>query len=329
MSTAIVNRLPPVLQTNYAPLLPYLAKEGLRELCINQPEELWLEFDDGRWEFHKDYNLNLVSLNLLADSLANATKQVFSAREKPVLACEMPGLKHRIQIASGQMVDTDFAMSMRLATKRMFQIQDFGIGFGVKQTQKKKRLAAIVETAKTAGSDEAWYKAIEELVLNKANILVSGGTSTGKTQFLNQLISFIPKDDRIVTIEDVKELNIIQPNNVRLLKSKTNSDLAGTEYKDIINTTTRMRPDRIICGELDTENTMTFLRSLNTGHDGSMGTVHANQGEALEAIAQNVAYSGKSGDAAKNQAKKVLNVIIQLEKVKNTKVIQDIQLLES
>lgn len=321
---AKILHLPVILKANYAPLLPYLAEEGLRELCINKPCEVWLEFAGGRWERREDEKLNIVSLELLASSLATMTGQSYSKRQKPTLACEMPALKHRIQITSGQMVDSGFALSMRIRTEAHFELKDFGINFGEKTHSNKDKINVLAGEMKQAPSPEAIYNIIARAVELKANILVAGGTSTGKTQFLNSLLSMIPDTERLITIEDVKELEIHQPNHVRLIKSKTNADSAGIEYKDLINATTRMRPDRIICGELDTENTLTFLRALNTGHEGSMGTVHANPDMALSAIARNVSYSGLSGSEAKKEARDVLDVIIQLNRTN-----QDRRVIES
>ena len=122
--------------------------------------------------------------------------------------------------------------------------------------------------------------------------MVAGGTSSGKTTFLNSLIQAIPNETRLIVIEDTQELVVDQPNNVRILKSKTGTDVAGVTYPAIINACMRLRPDSLLLGEFDIENTLPFLRLLNTGHGGSMATIHANSASgALKALVKNATLS--------------------------------------
>lgn len=122
---------------------------------------------------------------------------------------------------------------------------------------------------------------LKELTAAGYTILVSGGTSTGKTTFLNALSQYIPKEERIVTIEDNVELRLMEHENlVRLEAKKAVSNEAGEiTIRDLIKTALRMRPTRIIIGEVRGEETADFLTCLNTGHEGSLGSVHANSPE--------------------------------------------------
>lgn len=119
---------------------------------------------------------------------------------------------------------------------------------------------------------------LQRLVTARYNIFISGGTGSGKTTFLNALSSFIPADERIVTIEDSAELQIRNiPNLVRLETRNDNMETGnGITIRDLIKTALRMRPDRIIVGEIRGAEALDMLQAMNTGHDGSLSTGHAN-----------------------------------------------------
>src|SRR5438105_12933542 len=119
-------------------------------------------------------------------------------------------------------------------------------------------------------------------VVARRNILVSGGTGSGKTTFLNVLSSFIPYKERIVTIEDTTELRLHQEHVVTLESKLANVEGAGAyTIRDLVRNALRMRPDRIIVGEVRGGEALDMLQAMNTGHDGSMTTVHANSSEEV------------------------------------------------
>src|SRR6266550_504791 len=118
---------------------------------------------------------------------------------------------------------------------------------------------------------------LEAAVRTKLNILVSGGTSSGKTTLLNILSSFIPAEERIVTVEDAAELQLRQHHVIRLESRPPNVEGKGAiEIRDLVRNALRMRPDRIIVGECRGGEALDMLQAMNTGHEGSMSTVHAN-----------------------------------------------------
>jgi pilus assembly protein CpaF len=131
-------------------------------------------------------------------------------------------------------------------------------------------------------SEEA-AELLKKLVRAKYSIIVSGGTGSGKTTFLNALSQYIPNDERIITIEDSAELQIQEiPNLVRLETRNSNTEgVAAITIRDLIRSALRMRPDRIIVGECRGAEAFDMLQALNTGHDGSLSTVHANSGQDL------------------------------------------------
>ncbi|MES2935070.1 MAG: ATPase, T2SS/T4P/T4SS family, partial [Pseudomonadota bacterium] len=118
---------------------------------------------------------------------------------------------------------------------------------------------------------------LRNAVLHRRNIIVSGGTGTGKTTFLNMLSRFIPDDERIVTIEDAAELTLDQPNLVSLESRPSNAEGKGqVSIRDLVRNSLRMRPDRIVIGECRGGEALDMLQAMNTGHDGSLTTLHAN-----------------------------------------------------
>jgi pilus assembly protein CpaF len=118
---------------------------------------------------------------------------------------------------------------------------------------------------------------ISALVKAKTNILVSGGTGSGKTTLLNIMSSFIPSNERIITIEDAAELRLQQPHVVRLETRPANLEgKGGITQRDLLRNTLRMRPDRIVIGEVRGAEVLDMLQAMNTGHEGSLTTIHAN-----------------------------------------------------
>ena len=118
---------------------------------------------------------------------------------------------------------------------------------------------------------------LEALIKARLNMLISGGTGSGKTTLLNTLSGFIPHDERIVTIEDAAELQLQQPHVVRLETRPPNIEGKGeVTQRELVRNALRMRPDRIIIGECAAREALDMLQAMNTGHDGSLTTIHAN-----------------------------------------------------
>jgi type IV secretion system protein VirB11 len=282
-----------LLEKNLEILKPYLRKKDIVEICINQPGKAWLEKTTGEWVVKKDKNLTLSKLLSMTKLLAENSGQDFN-EEYPMLSMAIPGYGYRLQVISGSAVDSGFSLSIRLGTAQDLPLSSW---FNKDQVLKLKQL---IEDRKT--------------------ILVSGGTGSGKTTLLNALIKYIDNKDRIITLEDSKELVVNQPNNVRLLKSKTGTDVAKLGYKEYINTIMRFRPDRILLGEIDMENAFGFFKLLNTGHDGLFSTIHANSPKAaIEALTLNCVFNGVDGDfeLIENYLKTHISTVIQVKRIVN------------
>jgi len=160
---------------------------------------------------------------------------------------------------------------------------------------------------------------LEAMVQARLNILISGGTGTGKTTFLNVLSSFIPNDERIVTIEDSAELQLQQEHIVRLETRPANLEGMGEiTQRDLVKNALRMRPDRIILGEVRSGEALDMLQAMNTGHDGSLATIHANAPrDALTRLETMVSMAGLHipDKAIRHQISSAVNVVIQIARL--------------
>jgi septum site-determining protein MinD len=169
---------------------------------------------------------------------------------------------------------------------------------------------------------------LKTAVLAKLNILISGGTGSGKTTLLNILSSFIPESDRIITIEDSAELKLRQPHVVTLESRPANIEGKGEIFiRDLVKNSLRMRPDRIIIGECRGAEALDMLQAMNTGHDGSLTTIHSNSSrEALSRLETLVMYAGFElpVKAIKEQIVGAIDLIVQVSRFKDgsRKVIQ-------
>jgi pilus assembly protein CpaF len=154
-------------------------------------------------------------------------------------------------------------------------------------------------------------------------VLVSGGTSSGKTSLLNALAFFIPKHERVVTIEDTAELSLNHPHVVRLESRPGGFDGAGVvSIRDLLRNTLRMRPDRIIVGEVRGGEVLEMLQAMNTGHDGSMGTIHASSPrECLYRLEMLAGFSGYQGSevSLRRQISNAIDFIVQIGRQSNGK----------
>ena len=163
---------------------------------------------------------------------------------------------------------------------------------------------------------------LELLVKAKYNIFVSGGTGSGKTTFLNALSNFIPRDERIITIEDSAELQIKNIDNLVSLETRNaNASGAGeVTIRDLIKSSLRMRPERIIVGECRGGEALDMLQAMNTGHDGSLSTGHANSTEDMLSRLETMVLQGSAGlplEAIRQQIASAVDIIIHLSRLRD------------
>ena len=175
---------------------------------------------------------------------------------------------------------------------------------------------------------------LQMLVKAKYNIFISGGTGSGKTTFLNALSNYIPFDERVITIEDSAELQITGVDNLVSLETKqANSEGKGAiTIKDLIKYSLRMRPERIVVGEVRGEEALDMLQAMNTGHDGSLSTGHANSARDMLSRLETMVLQGASGlplDAVRRQIGSALDIIVHLSRMRDhsRKVVQIVEVI--
>lgn len=168
---------------------------------------------------------------------------------------------------------------------------------------------------------------IQRAVAHDATILISGGTSTGKTTLLNAISGFLPADDRIIVIEDTAELHLPHPNIVRLEARRAQRDLPAVSIRDLLRAALRHRPDRIIVGEVRGGEALDLLEALNTGHAGTLSTIHANSAEqALNRFASCVLQSAIDlpYEVIRQQIASCVNLVVHLTRSHGSRRVADV-----
>lgn len=171
--------------------------------------------------------------------------------------------------------------------------------------------------------DEPVDRLLQAAVRSRCNILISGGTSSGKTSLLNALAFYIPKTERVVTVEDTAELALNHPHVVRLEARQAGYDGSGEiSIRELLRNSLRMRPDRVVVGEVRGAEVIDMLQAMNTGHEGSMATIHANSPrECVYRVEMLAGFAGFQGseDSLRRQIASALDFIIQIGRLPNGK----------
>lgn len=295
------------------PLASFLARPDVTDIYINEPGAVWLETVTGGVEHHLAPALNEALLGRLARQVASLTHQGIS-REHPLLAAALPD-GSRIQIAAPPATRRSYAIAIRKhvnADLTLDDLEDRSMFAHVRAVDAGDPVEVELKRLYDAGAYKAFLR---QAVRARKTIVVSGGTSTGKTTFANALIKEIPADERLIFIEDTPEIKIAHANAVGLLAVRGNLGEASVTTEDLLVASLRMRPDRIILGEIRGAEAFTFLRAVNTGHPGSITTVHADTPErALEQIALQCVHTYQRLSPADMAIylRSVIDIVIQL-----------------
>lgn len=252
--------------------IPEARRDDVIELCINPDGSLWGEFQGDHFMRRLDTVLTKIDIKDLASQIADKASTPMG-KNKPIISVSVPyhGRSIRAQVIQPPAVRDGYAIALRFFSTLPLEDIELKFLFGAERSleaERQQKNLALREVV--AGGDI--YEATKFCVKNKLNMIVSGGTSTGKTVAARKILDDVPSDERIITIEEAAELVPTQPNTVTLI---SNRDMPAQSADVLLTSTLRMRPDRIVLGEVRGQEAMTFLEAINTGHGGSMTTLHA------------------------------------------------------
>jgi type IV secretion system protein VirB11 len=329
MSVAALGESGVYLRSFLAPFGPVLARSEVTDIYVNRAGELWAETLHGTVERHEIPELSEAWLIRLATQIAAFTHQGIS-REHPLLSATLPD-GARVQVIAPPATRSFPALAIRKHVSPDLTLADY-VEQGIFDTARTRdaltedtqdeTLAELLKRGDMAG-------ALAAAVRTRKTILVSGGTSTGKTTFLNALMREIPAEERLILIEDTPELLLRHANAVGLLASRSELGEAQVTADDLVAASLRMRPDRIILGELRGPEAYAFLRAVNTGHPGSMTTVHADSPErAIEQIVLLVLQGGTrlNREDVRHYVRSCIGMYVQLDRVAGRRRVTDIVL---
>jgi type IV secretion system protein VirB11 len=262
-----------VLDHYLAPLRPFLEPKDVTELVFNRPGEFAVE-QAGRWLWVEAPTMTADWLRTLAVAAAAVTAQDVSS-DTPLCSTVLPS-GERCQIVLPPAAE-HLSLTLRKASPIALGLEDLAAGGlfdAVKRaTPDLARDEAALITLRDRG---CWAEFLKLAVISRRNILISGPTGSGKTTLAKGLTQLIPAQERLVTIEDARELVVPHRNAVHLLYAKGGQGLAKVGVRELLESALRMRPDRILLQELRDASAFFFLRNVNSGHPGSITTIHAD-----------------------------------------------------
>lgn len=317
------------LRSYLAGLAPVLAREDVTDIYVNRPGELWAETIGGAVERIDAPALDTTTLDRLARQIAALSHQGIN-REHPLLSATLPD-GARVQIVAPPATRGPLAIAIRKHVSRALTLDDYAAAgaFDATRMGHAPHRAAIDDRLAELLAAGELTELLRTAVRGRKNILVSGGTSSGKTTFLNALIREIPAEERLILIEDTPELHVAHENMVGLLAVRSALGETRTSADELLAASLRMRPDRIIVGELRGREAYTFLRAVNTGHPGSMTTVHADDvSRAVDQIALLVLQTGTqlTREDVHHYIRRTVDVFVQLDRTAGVRTVSEVVL---
>lgn len=292
------------------PYKKYIDDPEVTELAVNDEGRFWI-LKNNIWSAIQSTVINENSLIALGQTIANYAKGTWD-RNTPILSASMPD-GSRIQLVQSPAVESKrTSFTMRRPSTKTYLLDDFEAQGMFKRTAVAQNKIKPYEENLLKLLEEKDYKNfIKQCVINKLNIVCCGATGSGKTTFMKGIVHEIPLNERIITIEDVRELFLPHQNAVHLvypgIKNKDGQLIVTTQ--DLLKSCLRMKPDRILLAELRSQECLYYIRSAASGHPGSITSCHA--GSAAEAFEQ-MTIMIKESEAGSNLEYEIIKRLLQL-----------------
>ena len=301
-------------------LSPFLEQDGVTELVINQPQQLIIETHQG-WQQHHSAEITLEYCQRLAKLIATHSGQKLDSSH-PILSATLPsGERVQICIPPVTLIGR-VSLTIRKPATVNFTLEDYQQQ-GYFETSNSNafsnnEIESQLQRLKQQGKMTEFLK---QAIAMRKNIIVSGATGSGKTTFFRSLLNYVPTSERLISIENVDELQLHRshPNSVSLFYSAGNQGIATINQKQLLESSLRMKPDRVFVAELIRgDEAFYFMRNINSGHPGSMTTMHAGSANlALEQLVLLMKESQAGASLSRDDIKQLLNlcvdVIVQLQ----------------
>lgn len=314
------------LRAYLQPLAPWLDRADVTDILINRAGEVWVETQGAGLTRAPAPDVTATMLQRLAQQIAAASSQGVN-REHPLLAATLPG-GARVQVVGPPATREGVALAIRKHVVQDLTLEDYARAGAFAHTRRAGIDAPAVNAELRALLDRGDLPAFFRTAVRAGkNIVVSGGTATGKTTFLNALLKEIPDSERLIVIEDAAEVKLGRDNALGLIAVKGELGEARIGVDELLQASLRMRPDRLLVGEIRGPEAFTFLRAVNTGHPGSITTVHADSPRgALDQIAFMTLQAGLTLTRADviDYAKGVIDVIVQLARVNGKRTVSEV-----
>lgn len=308
---------PPALETYLRPLAPFLNDPTMTDLLVNEPGAVWVENADG-FNRHPVAALDYEHLIGLCELAADYNRQTIS-EESPLLSGHLPG-GFRVQCVIPPAV-ADGRAALAIRKHRLLELTPGAyVESGAFQNTNDDTRAEQDQRLERLYADGRWPEFLALAIRSRKNLLISGGTGTGKTTFLNAHLQHADAAERIVTIEDAAELRLPHENSLSLFYPRDGAAGGPKAAQRLLETALRLRPDRVILGELRGAEAFSFLRAVNTGHPGSMTSLHADSPRlALQQLALMVmqADTGLTRSEVIEYVESLVDVIVQLRREPN------------
>ena len=306
------------------PLSALLDDPSVIEIAVNPDGIVWIERSGDALMRAADICLAPSDARLLATQLAGPKSLGVGT---PLVTSSRPRGEDvwRVQIVGPPVTTGGYAVALRRDVLRDVSIKAFDYISAPSKSASKPTGETSPEAHLEAGRIPAFFEAA---IAARWNILISGGTSSGKTSLLRALLKEIPEDERIITIEDSREIRSAHPNVVNLIAGETDA----TGSLKLLDATLRMRPNRILLGEIRGVEAWSYLEAINTGHDGSISTIHGNSpAAALERLAFLVMRAGLGllRTEIVDYARSIIDCVVQLERRDGRRCISHIEVCDS